>query len=255
MNPAAARLADHRATRLGLAGLLAAALAIGAAYAMRGPDMRYVPQMAEQPVAMPDGRLIYVQKYEVTIAEWNACFEDGACSEALRPKPGKEPEDTPATGLNYLDILQYVLWIGQRAHHPFRLPSMEEWEFMAKDVLPKEPDPIFTSPDLRWASTYMTAGLAPRTLKTKGSFSISKEGVADLDGSVWEWTDDCYSGEGEQPVPRERCPAFFAGGEHIAAIPYIERDPARGGCAVGAPPAHLGFRLVTDEPVLPVTQK
>jgi hypothetical protein len=45
-----------------------------------------------------------------------------------------------------------------------------------------------------------------------------------------------------------RCPAFFVGGEHVAAMSYLERDPARGGCAVGTPPAHLGMRLVADDP-------
>ncbi|MEC8042421.1 MAG: formylglycine-generating enzyme family protein, partial [Pseudomonadota bacterium] len=34
---------------------------------------------------------------------------------------------------------------------------------------------------------------------------------------------------------------------HVAAIPYLVRDPARGGCAVGSPPAHLGMRLISDE--------
>jgi hypothetical protein len=44
----------------------------------------------------------------------------------------------------------------------------------------------------------------------------------------------------------DRCPAFYVGGEHIAVMSYLVRDPARGGCAVGTPPAHLGMRLVSD---------
>ena len=44
------------------------------------------------------------------------------------------------------------------------------------------------------------------------------------------------------------CPAYFVGGEHIAAVPYLVRNPARGGCAVGVPPAHLGMRLVHVKP-------
>ncbi len=248
MKRAVARLADHSATRFGLAGLLAAALAIGAAYYLRGPDMRYVPQMAEQPVKLPDGRWIYVQKYELTIAEWNACFEDGACTERLRPLPGHDAANVPATGLNYIDISQYLLWINKKARHPFRLPTSEEWNFMAKPVLPEKPSPLFTDPELRWASAYLTEGNAPRALREQGSFSTSAEGIVDLDGSVWEWTNDCYSGSGE-PVSADRCAAFYVGGEHVAVIPYLVRDPARGGCAVGAPPAHLGFRLVTDTKV------
>ncbi len=248
MKPAVARLADHRATRMGLAGLLAAALAIGAAYVLRGPDLHYVPQMAEQPVTFPDGHVIYVQKYELTVAEWNACFADGGCAEQLRPPKGHDAAKVPATGLNYIDISHYLLWINKKTRHAFRLPTSEEWNFMAKGVLPEKPDPIFTDPELRWASAYLVEGNAPRTLRDQGSFSTSAEGIADLDGSVWEWTNDCYAGEGE-PVSPDRCAAFYVGGEHVAVIPYLERDPARGGCAVGAPPAHLGFRLVTDAPI------
>ena len=77
-------------------------------------------------------------------------------------------------------------------------------------------------------------------------FSTSAEGIVDLDGSVWEWTQDCYGGEGGGPIDPKKCAAFFAGGEHVAAIPFLVRDPARGGCAVGSPPAHLGLRLVSE---------
>ncbi|WP_319531350.1 SUMF1/EgtB/PvdO family nonheme iron enzyme [uncultured Cohaesibacter sp.] len=210
------------------------------------PNPAYVPQMAEKPIQLPDGRVILVQKYEVSVAEWNVCHAEGSCSEELRPKRGMSATETPATELNYLDIRQYVDWISQRANHPFRLPTTQEWEHMARDVLPEKPDPIFTDPSLRWASDYLISDRKPRSLKKKGSFSVNLQGVADLDGSVWEWTDDCYAGENGK-TSKERCPAFYVAGEHIAVIPFLVRDPARGGCAVGTPPPHLGFRLVTDK--------
>jgi formylglycine-generating enzyme required for sulfatase activity len=233
-----------RAVSARIAVVLAAALAIGAAYAARGPDMRYVPEMAAHPVVMPDGRRLYVQKFEVSVAEWNRCHRDGACEEPRNAPAGKPAAETPATNLSHLDIEQYLRWINKRSRHPFRLPTRSEWEQMAKNVLPEKPDPIFTDPELSWASAYLTEGIAPRKLEVRGSFSESPEGIADLDGSVWEWTDDCYAGD-SGIVPKELCPAYWVGGEHIAAVPFVERDPARGGCAVGAPPAHLGFRLVT----------
>ncbi|OCW56467.1 nitrate reductase [Hoeflea olei] len=201
--------------------------------------------MAELPVRMDDGRLLYVQKFEATVSEWNRCHQEGACDEPRRAPAGKPAARTPVTNLSHLDIEQYLGWINRRARHPFRLPTRAEWETMAKDVMPEKPDPIFTDPDLRWASAYLTAGVAPRRLELQGSFALSREGIADLDGSVWEWTGDCYAGD-SGTVPEEKCPAYWVGGEHIAAVPYVERDPARGGCAVGVPPAHLGFRLVTD---------
>ncbi|WP_226553218.1 formylglycine-generating enzyme family protein [Celeribacter naphthalenivorans] len=232
-----------------MAGVVTVAIIGGAWGMLRGPDLTYVPEMAEHPVVLPDHRNLYVQKFEVTVAEWNACHADGACDLELRAPAGEDPTLIPATGLNFVDVSQYLDWINRRARHEFRLPTMEEWEFMAKDVLPEEPDPIFTDPELSWASAYLTEGLAPRRLMQRGSFSVSAEGIVDLDGSVWEWTEDCYAGDGGVPIDRDRCPAFFAAGEHIAAIPYLVRDPARGGCAVGSPPAHLGLRLVSEKGV------
>lgn len=45
-------------------------------------------------------------------------------------------------------------------------------------------------------------------------------------------------------VDPARCPAFFVGGEHMAAMSYLTRDQAFGGCSVGTPTAHQGMRLV-----------
>ena len=212
----------------------------------RGPDTAFLPDMVSSPVVMPDGRNVYVQRHEVTITEWNRCALDGACELTLRARPDQDGATTPATGLSYIDVQQYVGWISQKARHDFRLPTAEEWNVMAAPVLPDAPDPLFTDPSLTWASSYIIEGLAPRALKPQGSFSTSPEGISDLDGSVWEWTMECYDGIAKGTHP-DRCPAFFVGGEHLAAMSFLVRDPARGGCAVGTPPAHLGMRLVSDD--------
>lgn len=235
-------------TFLGTAVL--AVVIAGAVLYERGPapDLTRLPVMAERPVTMPDGQRFYVQRHEVTVAEWNACVADSACSLELRARPDQDPATTPATGLSYVDVQEYIRWINATTGRDFRLPTATEWNFMAASVLPEKPDPIFTDPSLTWASSYLTEGIAPRALKAQGSFSTSPEGIADLDGSVWEWTQECYASASEGVDPA-RCPAFFVGGEHVAAMSYLVRDPARGGCAVGTPPAHLGMRLVSDRAV------
>jgi len=230
----------------GLAAVLSLGLVGAAQMLQRGPDAKNQPVMAQSPVIMPDGRQMFVQKYEVTIAEWNACHDAGACTLALRAPSGKTDVTTPATGLSFVDVGQYLTWINRTARHDFRLPTLAEWEYMAAEVLPEEPDPIFTSPDLTWASAYLTTPQTKRTLRAQGAFKTTSQGIVDLDGSVWEWTSECYAGAAEGSISPDRCPAFFVGGEHIAAISFLERDPARGGCAVGAPPAHLGMRLISD---------
>ncbi|WP_417526138.1 formylglycine-generating enzyme family protein [Marinovum sp.] len=247
----AATLPDRlRITPLASGLAVAAALILGAALTQRGPASVPVPlpEMAEVPVLLASGAVLHVQRYEVTVAEWNRCHAADGCSLAIHTREGLDPAITPATGLSHADTQEYLRWINSATGQAFRLPSLEEWQQMARTVLPDKADPLFTDPALTWASAYLTEGLAPRALRPQGSFAASPEGIADLDGSVWEWTHDCYAGSAEGLDPT-RCPAFFVGGEHIAAMFYLVRDPARGGCAVGVPPAHLGMRLVSDDPL------
>lgn len=239
------RQPSRMSLRYGVVIGLAAAI-LGAVLIGRGPETGVLPTMAESPVIMADGSKLYAQKYEVSIAEWNACHAAGGCTLFLSSSKSKPALTTPATGLSFMDVGEYLTWINKTTGHQFRLPSLAEWEHMAAPVLPDDPDPIFTSPELTWASAYLTEPQTKRTLRARGSFATTAEGIVDLDGSVWEWTSDCYAGASEGQVSADRCPAFFVGGEHVAAISYLIRDPARGGCAVGSPPAHLGMRLVTE---------
>ena len=219
------------------------AASVGAVWKTDGPnhDPTLLPEFAENAWDGPNGP-IFVARYEVTISDWNRCVDDGACVIAIKARSGFEPDSTPATGLNWLDAQAYIGWISEASGHPVRLPTIAEWSGLAAGVLPKEPDPIFTDPALSWASDYVTDAGYARALKPTGNFTVSPEGIADLDGPVWEWTADCYDAD----VPRARCAAFYAGGLHKSVLSALTRDPARGGCAVGAPPAHLGLRLVSD---------
>lgn len=249
----AASLPQSRTARraaFGVAAVVALVMSLGAAHELRGPEAasRPWPDMADRVVILPDGAALHVQRHEVTVTEWNTCYSQGGCPMALRPRAHHDPDTTPATGLSHDDARAYVRWINAATGHEFRLPSLAEWTHMAQPVLPDAPDPLFTDPSLTWASSYLAEGLTPRALKPQGSFSVTPEGIADLDGSVWEWTQDCYA-DAADGVDPARCPAYFVGGIHVAAMFYLERDPARGGCAVGSPPAHLGLRLVSDGPV------
>ena len=173
-----------------LAGLIGALF--GAVQYLRGPVSTHpLPDMADVPVVMPDGRAVFVQRHEVTVAEWNACHHGAGCTLLLRTRSGLDPATTPDTGLSHVDASEYVAWINGHTGHNFRLPTAAEWNHMAESVLPEKPEPLFTDPALTWASAYLIKGQAPRALRRQGSFSVSPEGIVDLDGSVWEWTQDC----------------------------------------------------------------
>ena len=225
------------------------ALGLVVAGAIAGAALQWVGRAEPIPVdlvrvSLQSGKVLDVQRTEVTVRDWARCHDEGGCSLEIRaPQDGKV---YPATGVSFVDAQDYITWINSRSETQFRLPSKAEWYAMADEVLPETPDPIFTAPELRWASAYMVE--APgfdRALHPTGAFSTTSTGVQDLDGNVWEWTRDCYDGDAARTDPA-RCPAFIMGGLHESVMSYLVRDPANGGCASGLPPAHLGFRLVTD---------
>jgi formylglycine-generating enzyme required for sulfatase activity len=195
-------------------------------------------------VTLGADRALYVGRTEVTLRQWAVCHAEGGCSLELRAR--SDAPDYPATGISHVDAQEYLAWINAKPGPDYRLPSRAEWYYLADEVLPETPDPIFTAPELRWASAYLVeAPGVDRALRPTGAFSTTAAGLRDLDGNVWEWTQDCHDGTG--PVPEDgRCPAYIMGGLHETVMPYLTRDPASGGCASGLPPAHLGFRIVTE---------
>ena len=228
-------------------GIALIAVLIGASHYLRGPDTGLGPNIETTTVTLQDGRALKVQTREVTVSQWQACHVAGHCTLDL----GSFATDTdyPATGLSYPDAMEFIGWLNTFDGTKWRLPRAAEWHELATEVMPEKPDPIFTDLSLTWASTYLTkASQTGRSLRPSGAFSTTSAGIEDLNGNVWEWTQDCYAGSSGQGanIDISRCPAFIMGGEHEAVMSYLVRDPARGGCAVGAAPAHLGMRVVSE---------
>ena len=96
--------------------------------------------------------------------------------------------------------------------------------------------------------TFLRGSSSP-ALRAPGGFGENSLGVADMGGNVWEWTNDCLeigeiAEDGTIAARAPYCGVRIAGGRHQAAVIDFVRDASVGGCAVGLPPDHLGFRLV-----------
>ena len=198
------------------------------------------PKAQMSPVAVA-GHALQVSRHEVTVASWRRCFADGGCSHM--PVSLSTSDQLPVTGVNWLDVTEYLSWVNAREGGNLRLPTLDEWRVIARTLAREKPAPLFTDPRLAWAANYGQETTQSGPPRMAGSFSTTPEGISDLDGNVLEWTSSCA-----KPGFGEHCPAYIAAGEHEATVSVFVRDPASGGCATGTPPAHLGFRLVADGP-------
>ncbi len=200
-------------------------------------------QMVPITLAESGGRTVLVSRFEVSVASWRQCYEEGGCS--FMPNVPAGSDAVPITGINYFDIGNYLDWANTHSTRALRLPTIIEWRAIGPIATDKKRAPLFTDPRMAWAANYGQEKTPSGPPKVRGSFSTTPYGIADLDGNVWEWTSSCFK-PGFESDTENRCPAFMAGGAHEAAVSVFVRDPASGGCSLGTPPAHLGFRLVSD---------
>lgn len=226
------------------------------AYAVAG-EFRKSGRVVEGPVVDRQFRRpVEIMKYQVSVAEYAACVTEGAC----QPADTRAGGDTPVTGVSWRDATAYAAWLSQRTGDIWRLPSDEEWSFAAAERFGPEANGIVedddgANPAARWLAAYRYRAdpkerdMAP---KPRGHFGVNSNGLADLGGNVWEWTETCFvrnriDAAGRLAETTANCGVRVVGGQHRGYMSNFLRDGKSGGCAAGmAPPDNLGFRLVRE---------
>lgn len=77
------------------------------------------------------GRPFAIGKYEVTVEQWNACADAGACTRIAPDSNASAPPppNSPMRNVSWDDAQVYVKWLSKVGGKPYRLPSEAEWEF------------------------------------------------------------------------------------------------------------------------------
>lgn len=203
-----------------------------------------------------------IMKYQVSVRDYARCVAAGICREPLGAR--RSMDDQPVTGVSYLDVQTYIRWLDAKTGSRWRLPTDLEWSYAAGDRFHDDAVIIDTSatssqndnPAAEWLARYeKRAALArnfDRVVRARGAFGANEHGIYDFSGNVWEWTSTCFErsvveGDGSiVAVETENCGVRVVEGRHRTYITDFIRDAKAGGCSVGAPPDHLGFRLVKD---------
>jgi len=131
-----------------------------------------------------------IGKYEVTVEQWNACVAANACPK-LTPETNAN-KAAPARDLSWDDAQQYVKWLSKTTGKPYRLPTEAEWEYAVRGG----------TTTAYWWGDQMRKGNAnckdcgepwhKEGPEAAGSFAANPYGLYDMNGSVWEWTADCW---------------------------------------------------------------
>lgn len=204
---------------------------------------------AAPPIARVEfDRPVRMMKYQVSVSDYRRCVDAGGCLSA-DAMPGPDGAAVPVTGVSYLDASAYAAWYSGVTGRSWRLPTAAEWAFAAGERFAVEEtapagDP--GNPAVAWISRYRQDAAAKRKPdpepRAQGFFGANRSGVWDMAGNVFEWTSTCLDGE-----EHADCGARVLEGRHRTWMASFIRDGRSGGCAMGAPPEILGFRLVLDE--------
>lgn len=131
-----------------------------------------------------------MSRFEVTAAEWKACFQAGGCKHL--PKRKGMTGTSPVHNLSWLDAQEYAKWLSKKTGKKYRLPSEAEWEYAAR---------AGTKTAFWWGNA---AGDGHANCKNCGgdynrkrpavvdSFDANAFGLQGMSGSVWEWVADCW---------------------------------------------------------------
>ncbi len=154
----------------------------------------------------------WMDRTEVTNAQYARCVQDGSCTEShLADDPTYNGADYPVAGIPWQDAADYCVWAGGR------LPTEAEWEYAARGTDGR----VYP-----WGNAFDCAGGSFGDDLTEcddgyahtapvGSFpaGISWSGVLDMAGNVWEWVADKY---GDYPSTAQTNPVGPATGDlHI----------------------------------------
>jgi formylglycine-generating enzyme required for sulfatase activity len=148
----------------------------------------------------------YINKYEVTVAEFEKCVNAGSCKKENYYSKQEKPdwacnlgdsakENHPMNCVTWYGAKEFCEWTGKR------LPTEAEWEKAARGG---------TDTKYPWGNEFKT-GMANcdegtckdgyQTTSPVGSFKANGYGLFDMIGNVWEWVNDWYDEKYYQSSP------------------------------------------------------
>jgi formylglycine-generating enzyme required for sulfatase activity len=135
----------------------------------------------------------------ITFDEWEACAEDGGCRHYFPSDQHWGRGNRPVINVNWSDAQDYVIWLSAKTGRSYRLPTEAEWEYAARagTTTPYYSGYELTTDQANYDGVDYPRDGSPgvyRQMTTPvGSFAPNEFGLTDMEGNLWEWTEDCWN--------------------------------------------------------------
>ena len=187
-----------------------------------------------------------VSRYEITMAEWDACLAASECGGYSPPDRGWGRARRPVIATSWADAQSFIGWMNKEAGAPvYRLLSEAEWEYAARAGGAAA---YGQSATIARAAANFGSGRSDPV----GSYGPNAFGLYDMSGNASEWVDDCYAPtyagaptDGAAVKPNTCKERVYRGGSYRDAASALRVASRR-----HAPPtmrdAVIGFRVARE---------
>ncbi len=202
----------------------------------------------------------FIDKTEVTNAEYYRFVKETGykhfpldwIGDEKKPVSGKE--DHPVRTVNINDVQKFAQWRSKRDGVTYRLPTEEEWEYVARNG---DENTLYPWGD-EFREECAVIGKSTATLEKVGSIPCGASrrwGVVDLVGNVFEWTSNeakPYPGSKVKGIRKKKSEKFYMiRGGSAYRNPVLDKKGETSTYRLEVPgntrDNRLGFRLVRSE--------
>jgi formylglycine-generating enzyme required for sulfatase activity len=131
-----------------------------------------------------------IGKYEVTVDQWRQCIKANVCPTV--PLPDDAPGNIPMRDVSWDEAQLYIKWLTTASGKPYRLPTEAEWEYAARGGTATR---YWWGDEMKGGNSSCKDCGQPWKMEEPppvGSFPANPFGLHDMNGSVWEWVQDCW---------------------------------------------------------------
>ena len=131
-----------------------------------------------------------IGKYEVTVGQWRQCVRASVCP--AMPSLGNVPDNLPMRDVSWDEAQLYLKWLSTVSGKPYRLPTEAEWEYAARGGTATR---YWWGGQMKGGNSSCEGCGEPWNAEHPppvGSFTANPFGLNDMNGSVWEWVQDCW---------------------------------------------------------------